>query len=38
MNALIYQADIKTHVKIIAVALIPAILIAAIAIQEHIGF
>ena len=38
MNALIYQADLKTYVKIVAVALIPAILIAVMAVQAHISF
>jgi len=37
MNALIYRADIKTHMKIVAVALVAAILIALIGIQAHIG-
>ncbi len=37
MNALIYRADIKTHVKIVAVALIAAILIALMGIQAHIS-
>ena len=37
MNALVYRADIKTYVKIVAVALIAAILIALMGIQVHIG-
>ena len=37
MNALVYRADIKTHVKIVAVALIAAILIALMGIQAHIS-
>jgi len=36
MNAVIYQADIETHVKIVAVGLIAAILIAVMAVQAHI--
>jgi hypothetical protein len=37
MNTVIYQADIQTHVKIVAVALIVGILIALIAVQANIG-
>ena len=37
MNALIYQADINTHVKIVVVALIAAILIAVMGVRTHIG-
>ena len=37
MNALINQADSKTHLKIIVVALVAAILIVVMGIQAHIG-
>jgi hypothetical protein len=37
MNTVIYQADVKTHVKIVAVALMAAIIIAVIAVQANIG-
>jgi hypothetical protein len=37
MNALIYRADINTHMKIVALALVAAIFIALIGIQAHIG-
>jgi hypothetical protein len=37
MHALIYDADAKTHIKIVAVALITAILIVLIGIHAHLG-
>lgn len=37
MHALIYDADAKTHIKIVAVALIAAILIVLIGIHAHLG-
>lgn len=37
MNALINQADSKTHLKIIVVALFAAILIVVMGIRAHIG-
>lgn len=37
MNGLIYQADVKTHLKIVTVALIAAIIVALIGIEAHVG-
>ncbi len=37
MPALIYHADLTTHIKIVSIALIVAILIAAMAIRVHIS-
>ena len=37
MNGLIYQADVRTHVKIVTVALAAAIAVAMIGIKAHIG-
>ncbi len=37
MNAFIDHANINTHVKIVAVALLAAILIVAMGIRPHIG-
>jgi hypothetical protein len=37
MNASVYDASLTTHVKIVCVALIGAILIAAMGIGAHFG-
>ncbi len=37
MNALIDHADINTHVKIVVVALIAAIVIVVMGIRAHVG-
>ncbi len=37
MPALIYDANLTTHVKIVSIALIVTILIAALAIRAHSG-
>ena len=37
MTASIYHADVKTYLKIVGLALIAALIIAAIGIQAHVG-
>lgn len=37
MSASIYDADVKTHLKVVIVSLIAAILIMLIGIQWHVG-
>ena len=37
MNALISEADVKTHLKIVIVSLIAAIIIVALGIRAHVG-
>ena len=37
MNAVMYHADIKTHLKIVIVSLSASILLLAIGIQAHVG-
>ncbi len=37
MTASIYHADVKTHLEIVVLTLIAALIIAAIGIQAHVG-